>query len=1124
MKKQRKFYGNFQLHRKIVCIMKLTILFSFVFVISAGAVGYSQSAKLSLKLSNQSLVDALKQIEDQSEFYFYYNNSDIMGVRGISVNIQEAGIEKVLDELLQDTGLNYKMIDRYIVIKPANEPAQTNMSAQQGKIAGAVKDAAGMPLPGVTVSIKGTSTGTITQSDGSFSLAGVPDDAILVFSFVGMRSQEVPVNGKSLINVSMEEETIGLEEVVAIGYGTTQKVNLTGSVTSVSSDDIARRQVGQTSMALQGIAPGVTITQRSGQPGVDGGTIRIRGIGTLNDANPLILVDGVEMSIDNIDPASIESISVLKDASSSSIYGSRAANGVILITTKRGKDGKFAITYNAYVGIQTPTKLPNKLNAVDHMTLLNEAYANVGRSPLYEQSHIDSYNENHKTDPDRYPDTDWQKEVLNGNGVQTNHTLSLVGGTDRLRFFGEFGYLSQNGLLEPVKYKRYSVRLNTDVRISEKISGSFDLFVYNRERESVSDFPGSNPGAISYSSATGLIFGMMNKLPATQAVKYSNSLWGEGQNGVNPVAIMEDGGFYKVTETPIIGNFSLQYKPFDFLTAKVSYAPTYSQPQVKSFVNTIKTYDADGTLRFTVPSVNYMDENVNKNHLDQFYGTVTFDKQYTFGNITALGGFQYENSTNEGFSAYRDGFLFPDYPVFSAGSSSNMKNNGWASDWTLISYFGRLNYEYAGKYLFEANVRYDGSSRFSEGHKWGIFPSFSGGWRISEEKFMESLRGNIDNLKLRASWGKLGNQNIGSNYPFASTVDLSQGYISNDALQDGAAIVDLANANISWESSEMTNVGLDMTFRKKLSATFDYYYKKTTGILLRLNIPNTMGVTAPYQNAGIVENKGWDFNLNYENVIGKLQYEITVTLSDVKNKILDLRGISESGSIVNHEDHPIQSFYLYKSLGYISSADMDVSGKYIGATQFGNVQPGDIKYEDYKVDGKINTEDKQILGSTIPRYTYSLNLSLKYGNFDFQAFLQGVGKVDGYIEGSGNIPFNMSGTAYEYHKNRWTVGNPNPKAMFPRLAFGETNNTQYSDFWMKSAAYLRVKHVQLGYTFPRSLLEHQKIHNLRVFCSAENLFTFDNFWPSADPEISPGSSGAYYPQVKTFNAGLSVTF
>lgn len=1125
MKKKLIASGIYRTMKKHLLKMKLTLTLLILCFVSLGASTYSQTTRVNMTWNGNNIAELFKQLEETSGYYFFYQKEDLRQLNDVSIDTKNASVTEILDKVLEGSLLRYNIVDRYIIIRKVDKLPSQSIGAQQPRsVSGKVTDSSGSPLPGVTITIKNTVIGTITDVSGNYSISVVSDDALLVFSFVGMKNQVISVNGKSIINVSMEEETIGLEEVVAIGYGTQKKVNLTGAVTTVSSDNIARRQVGQTSMVLQGIAPGVTITQRSGQPGVDGGTIRVRGIGTLNDANPLVLVDGVEMSIDHIDPAAIESISVLKDAASSSIYGSRAANGVILVTTKRGKEGKFSVTYNAYVGIQTPTDLPDKLNAVDHMTLLNEAYTNVGRSPLYEQSYIDSYNGNHKTDPDRYPDTDWQKEVLNGNGIQTNHTLSFTGGNDRLRFFGEFGYLDQNGLLKPVKFKRYSVRLNTDIRISDKISGSFDLFIYNRERKSVSEFPGSNPGAISYSSATGLIFGMMNKLPATQAVKYSNGLWGEGQNGVNPVAIMEEGGFYKETETPVIGNFSLQYKPFDYLTAKVSYAPNYSQPQVKSFVNTVKTYDADGTLRFTVPSVNYMNENVNKNQLDQFFGTLTFDKQYSFGNLTALGGFQYENYSNEGFSAYRDGFLFSDYTVFSAGSSSNMKNDGWASEWTLISYFGRLNYDHNGKYLFETNARYDGSSRFSEGNKWGFFPSFSVGWRISEENFMESLRKDIDNLKIRASWGKLGNQNIGSNYPFASTVDLSQGYISNGTLQDGAAIVDLANTDISWESSEMTNIGFDFAFRKKLTASFDYYYKKTTGILLQLNIPNTMGLTAPYQNAGVVENKGWDFSLNYENKVGKLEYAITLALSDVKNKILDLKGISALGSIVDHEGYPIQSFYLYQSLGYISATDMDVSGKYAGASQFGSVQPGDIKYQDYKKDGIINSEDKQILGSTIPRYTYSLNLGMKYKNIDFQLFLQGVGKVDGYITGSGNVPFNASGTAYEYHKNRWTIENPDPKAMFPRLAFGETNNTQYSDFWMKSAAYLRVKHIQLGYSLPKSLLDRLNIQNLRIFCSADNLFTFDNFWPNADPEMSPGSSGAYYPQVKTFNTGLSVTF
>ena len=1108
--------------KKTLLIMRIALFLLIVgFLQTHANDAYAQKTKVSVSFANTELAKVLDQIEIESEFFFLYNEKLIDANRKVSIEAKDERIDEVLKMLFTGTNIEYTISDRKIILAPVN----MSESQQIGKkISGKVTDSSGATLPGVSVVVKGTTNGVITDNDGGFSLSNVPENAVLQFSFVGMKAQEIAVLGKATFNVKLEEETVGIEEVVAIGYGTQKKVNLTGAVTAITGEDIALRQVGQTSMALQGIAPGVTITQRNGEPGLDGGNIRIRGIGTLNNANPLVLVDGVEMSMNNIDPGTIESISVLKDAASSSIYGSRAANGVILITTKRGKEGSFSLSYNSYIGVQNATNLPHKVNAIDHMTLLNEAYTNIGRSALYSDAYIQEYKQNMGSKPDLYPDTDWQKEVLTGSGVQTNHFLSLSGGNEKLKVSCQFGAMDQKGLIEGVSFKRYFVRINSDIKISNKISGAFDLYVSNQNRNSVAEFPANTGGAINAESSTGTIFGMMNKLPAVQAAIYSNGLYGEGQNGVNPLAILKEGGFYNKIELPITGNFSLNYKPFDFLTAKVTYSPSYSQPQEKSFVNIIKTYSPDGTLRFAIPGKNYSTETINKNRFDHFEGTLTFSKLFDQHSVTALGGYQYESYKNDGFNAFRDVFLFPEYTVLSAGSKTNMQNAGWATEYTLISYFGRINYNYKERYLFESNVRFDGSSRFSQGNKWGVFPSFSFGWRLSEEKFMSSLRNKIDNLKFRASWGQLGNQNIGSNYPFASIVSLTQGYVSNGAIQDGAAITDLANTDISWESSEMTNVGVDVTIKKKLSASFDYYQKNTTGILLRLDIPLTMGVTAPFQNAGVVQNKGWDFQVDYHNSIGKFDFSTTFTLSDVKNKVVDLEGITQQGTIVNHEGYPMNSFFLYDAIGLITSSDMDSNGKYTGPIQFGNVQPGDIKYKDKNNDGLINTLDKKILGSTIPRYTYSLNLTLKYQNFDFIALVQGIGKVDGYISGNGNIPFSLGGTIYEYQKDRWTKENPNPDAMFPRLAFNETNNPQYSDYWMKSAAYLRVKNIQLGYTLSKSILNRFDLKNLRFYLSAENLFTFDNFWPDADPEISPGSSAAYYPQVKSYNVGLSVTF
>lgn len=990
-------------------------------------------------------------------------------------------------------------------------------------VRGRVTDSVGSPLAGVSLHIKNNERiGTVTNAGGEFELRA-PSDGVIVFSIVGYEEREIAIENRTQIIVVLNIRAGDLDQVVVVGYGREKKINLTGSVASVSGEDMAKRQVGQTSQALQGLVPGVTVTQPSGQPGADGGTIRIRGIGTLNDANPLILVDGLEMSMDNIDPSTIESISVLKDAASASIYGSKAANGVILITTKRGSSGKLSANYNSFVGLQRPTNLPDMVDGLDHVNLINEAYVNSGRLPLFSDDYVREYIANRGSD--EYPDEDWQKAVLKGSGMQTGHTLSLSGGSNTAKVFASLGYLHQEGLLKPIKYERYFARLNSDIALSKKLSASVDLFVSHEKRNGPSMFPGGQAAALTPQSTTGsnLIFATMNKFPANRAARYSTGLWGEGQNGVNPVAILEEGGFWRKTELPLQANLGLEYKPWSFLTAKLNYSLAVVQPQIKSFVNAVQTHTANGLPAFLLPARNYLDQSVENERKDQVFATLNFAKDFGLHSLSALAGYQYENVANSDFAAFRDNFPFTQYTVLSAGSLDNMKNDGSASELTLLSYFGRLNYNYMGKYLFEASVRYDGSSRFRTGHKWGLFPSFAAGWRLSEEGFMSSLKSSIQDLKLRATWGRLGNQKIGGRYPFASTLSFGANYVSNGLVQDGIALSELAATDISWESTEMTNLGLDFTIFKNFTGTFDYYFKTTTGILLQLNIPLTMGLAAPYQNAGVVNNRGWDFSLNYRNSVGSLRYTVGVNLSDVHNKVVNLHGIQNTGVVVNHEGYPINSLYLYKSNGLIADKDMN-NGVYSGPVQFGDVQPGDIAFEDLDGNGRINISDRMILGNTIPRYTYGANLNLGWQDFDFSLLLQGVGKRDGYLSGSAIQPFQGGGTAYEYQKNRWTTENPDPNAIFPRLFFSGNNNYQPSDWWLRSAAYLRVKNIQLGYSPSKLVGADRGIKGLRIYVAADNLLTLDGFWPGWDPEIAANSSGAYYPQVKNFTVGLNLKF
>jgi TonB-linked SusC/RagA family outer membrane protein len=981
---------------------------------------------------------------------------------------------------------------------------------QQLAVNGTVRDTMGLTLPGVTIIVKGTSLYAVTDIDGKYSISNVPGNGTLVFSFVGMKTREVGILGRNVIDVVLQEDAIGLEEIVVIGYGTQKKANLTGSVSSITPKDLETRPIASTSVALQGVTPGVTVTSRTGAPGSTG-TIRIRGIGTLNDSDPLVLIDGVEGDLNVIDPSMIETISVLKDAASSAIFGSRAANGVILVTTKRAQGDKLAVSYSAYVGVQTPTDLPQKVNAIDHMVMMNTAYQNSGATPLYSEAYIDEYRQNMLTDPDHYPNTDWQKEVLKGSGIMQNHNLTINAGSQKIRFLTSLGYLNQKGIISQSGYERYSLRNNADIKFSDKLNMKFDVQLISRNTLA--------PGTAGEVASDGLseVFLQMNRIPAIQPGIYSNGQYGEGWNGNNPIAFSTaDGGYFKNNHLSVMGSVVVSYSPVEWLTAEVMAAPKFNESYTNNFNKSITTYQADGTQLFIRPEKSQLMNEDSRSIYGNYYASVTANQEIKQHTFKLMAGTSLETFMNRNYSAYRDVFIFPDYSVLNAGSQENMQNSGSASEWALQSFFGRLNYDYKSRYLFEANARYDGSSRFAHGHKYGFFPSFSAGWRISEESFMEATRSIINNLKIRASWGRLGNQNIGT-YPFASTLSLGAGAMGNQVVTI-AALNDMANDLISWETSEMTNVGFDITLLENIIVTLDWYNKITSDILLELDIPSIIGLNAPYQNAGKVRNRGWEASLSYKGSVGDFNYGVDFNISDVKNEVIDLKGVNRSGLTVDREGYPINSIFALQADGYFIS-DEDILAH---ATQFGTVGQGDVKYLNQNDDNIINDEDKVIIGSTIPRYTYGMSLDLSYKSFTLNAFFQGVGKADGYLYGRAIQPFFSGASAYEIHKDYWT--SENQDATFPRLTWGDTgNNYQHSSFWMKDASYLRLKNLQIGYNLPAKSLNRIGLEDVRFYVNGQNIFTLDKFWDGYDVE-TPVGTGTNYPQVKIYSLGVEVKF
>ena len=963
----------------------------------------------------------------------------------------------------------------------------------------------------MNVSIKGTTTGVVTGPDGKYTITTTDPNAILIFSIIGYLSDNVPVEGKSIVDVILNLDIRTLEEVVVVGYGTQKVINLTGSVASIDAEKIAQMPITQTSMALQGMASGLIVKQNSGEPGQDQGTILIRGIGTVGNSNPLILVDGISSDINSVDPNDIESISVLKDAASSSIYGSRAANGVVLITTKRAQQNRFIVNYNNYIGWQEATELPEIVSGYDHMVMINEANKNMGKPEPFSQAYIDAYAQNAPSDA--YPETDWLKEMLKDRALQQNHFISVNGGGEKVSILGSVSSLDQQGLSINNRYKRTNLRLNTDIKLKENLKIGFDILLQESD-----------------DATAGSPWYFLMRYPKNLAGKNENGTWGIGWDGTNDWAYETDGGVSHNKSYNAVAKLNFNWQPIDGLNLELHYVPEIRFNHSKNFSKHVDLFYPNGDIFNPTPFKASLTERYTRNIANTIKALVSYSKSFGKSNLSALVGFEQMDYRYDYMEGYRNEFLLENYEVLNAGPTTNQRATGSATESALRSYFGRLDYNLDEKYLFEANLRYDGSSKFNKGHRYGLFPSFSAGWRITEEEFMKTFNW-LDNLKIRASWGQLGNQNIGD-YPSSSVITLGQDYVFNNSVAaQGAAIIDASNPKISWETTEMTNFGIDLSIFSKLSLSLEYYIKNTKEILLRMPIPKTTGLNPPYQNAGKVRNAGWDFSGNFKDRKGDFEYSLTFNFSDVKNKIVDLVGTGPYiyDRTIQMEGEPIWSLYGLEAEGLFQTPE-EILGH---AAQYGTVKPGDIKYKDQltidndgdgvldKADGIINAQDRVIIGSDLPRQTYSFEVYGKYKNFDISLFFQGVGKVDGYIDQHGVMAFYMGGTAREWQKDYWRPDNTD--AAYPRLTFGFPNNEQVSSYWKRSAAYLRLKNIQAGYTVPKGLLDKTFLSSCRVFFSGQNLFTIKNFYPGFDPE-APIGTGAYYPMVKVYSFGISIKF
>lgn len=1079
--------------------------------------GFAAISQITLSVKNKSVREVIKEIEKISDFRFFYND-DLSGLNEkITIEAKASDINKIMDHIAGQTSVSYILKSNNQVVLSA-EP----MSQQQEKkqmVSGTITDEHGESVIGANVVEKGTTNGTVTDVNGHFSL-NVSEKAVLLVSYIGYNTQEVSTIGKNRLTVKLQEDSETLDEVVVVGYGTQKKANLTGATSSVNFKKIGSRPAPNTASLLQGQMSGVQVSGFNTQPGNDNPEIRIRGIGTFNSGqSPLILVDGVESSFTQIPSSDIESVSVLKDAASAAIYGVRAANGVILVTTKRGTLQKPSVSVKQNIAFQDALGIPDMVDSWDYAHIYNMIRGSNGQSDLYTSDMIQAMKDG--SDPDRFANTDWSKEMYRTAPMNTTY-FSVSGGAESVRYMFSGEYFKQQGVQRGTGTDRYSLRSNIDVNITKKIHIGMDISAQARKIEDTlnSSSEEDGNGNMGYT-----IRRQSNPLVP---VKYKNGEWGT-VNGVfdqtsqiypNPVYLAQKG--VKTTDKYFLqGKFFADIEFFKGFKYRLNLAGVYNASNMEKFSPTEKFYDWDKKL-ISETSQNSL---VNDNARDYKYSLeniFTYDWSHKGHTLSFLAG---HSAQYYKYQYFRGSVKeLPNDFIHVLGAGVKEKDvDGNAYEVALQSFFGRINYNYADRYLLEMNLRYDGSSRMPKDSRYGLFPSFSGGWVISHEDFFGESPV-ISFLKLRGSWGRLGNQEIG-NYAYTQNINVDQNYIQGGILTPGAALTALANSKLKWEATTITDIGLDLTlFNNRLQITADWFNKASSDILVKLPIPQTLGnLDPPYQNIAKVRNMGGELDVKYNGNAGKLNYYAGFNVTKVKNEILNIAGmtswLSNGGRNINLEGYPIGTYYGLIAEGYFQNEQEIIDAP----KQFTELKPGDVRYRDISgpdgvPDGKIDeTYDRTINGSPFPDWTYSFNFGGSYKGFDFYCFFQGVSGVDRYLFHNNQDAGNFTTSALDY----WTPENPN--AAYPRF-MNMTNNNKNSTLWVKDASYLRLKNLEIGYTLPRTLTGKVGIDNVRFYLSGNNLITFTKM-VDMDPEKSlEDERGRTYPQSKVYSIGVNINF
>lgn len=1106
--------------------------------------------QLDLRVSNTPILEVFDIIESKTEFHFAYNSKIMIPNRLVSIDGKNSlGI--ILEKISRQTQLKFRRINTNIHIysrvgneKPVDEMKTTEVRSHSvsGKVTGEDNE----PLPGASVLEKGTTNGTITDYDGNYSLVVSDENAVLSFSFIGYLSEEIAVGSRSVIDVTMTPDIETLQEIIVVGYGEQKKANLTGAVSTISTDLLEERPASNATNLLAGLAPGLSATQTSG--GIAGGNdpiIRLRGVGTLNNADPLILVDGTPASITDVNPTDIENISILKDASAAAIYGSRAANGVILITTKSAQSG-LKIDYHSFAGYQEVGTRPDLVtDPVLWMELKNEGRTNGGLNPLFSEADIDDFRANRGTDPLRYPETDWFDELVGDRAFMMSHTFTINAGTEKSRIRTSFNYLNQDGIGLNNEMDRYSLRINNENDLSDNFTLGTNLFVAWSDIVPIVEGEVSN---VNTQQGGFQHMGMQN-MPVIPTIQAPDGRWGGPQvdgagtttNWVALASVIDD----QIERQNAQGQLYATWNIVEGLQLDGRVALNYNNNRRNQFVGLIPTgseWDFRNEIGAPTDRGESAYSGLNTTTLLTNYVTLTYNKTIGNGhNFSVLGGYQLDKFRGENMEGSIREFASNSTRVLRAGLESPGVDQT-ITRWALLSYFGRFNYNFKEKYLLEANVRLDGSSRFREGKKWGTFPSFSAGWRISEEPFLQETTF-LDELKLRGSWGELGNQQINA-YPYQAVYSVNETYSFGGNVALGIAQTDIANPDIEWETTTTWNIGLDLSLLEgKINLSADYFNRETDGILVRQEIPAYLGdKRAPFENLAVVVNDGFEIDLSHRNNVGDFSYQIganfTMQNNELTDYLSDVPFISSNSGVITvlQEGQSINAFYGYRNIGIYQDSAQIANGPQYNQ----DPSPGDLIFEDNNgrsgegtltgvPDSLINDDDRTIIGNQVPKYLFGANFAFGYKNFDLSIILQGVFDVDTWTGLSGAFwPLEKEdrGQIHEVWLDRWTPENPSGE--LPRIVSNAaySQNELPSSFFVEDNSFLRIKNVTLGYNLPSHLLEKLRVSRLRVYTSVDNLATFSEFtrkW-GWDPERAPNQFDVRIPNVRTVVFGANITF